>query len=141
MPIHKMNFDSGVFHAVKVGYTDNVDARMWANALKKHAQSSDFPIVALVDMTGVDRLCQTVVKIYEKISQHPNVLSISIVISDVVVSRNSKIIDKLNSLPNVRLFTDMNVAINFCEENLHPSIGAGTACMMIATPRFAVAVL
>ena len=140
MPIHKMNFSDGVFYASKVGYTDAVDGKMWANALKKYASKSDFPITALVDLTQVDRLCPTLIKVYAKIMEEPNVHCIAIIINDAVLRRNGKVIDKLDAIPGVKAFTDVDIALSYCDGQLRPAIGAAASkfavMYSIATPQY-----
>lgn len=44
MPIHNMNFESGVFFTRAVGYVDDVDVRLWATSLKNHDDNAAFII-------------------------------------------------------------------------------------------------
>lgn len=127
MPIHKMNLDNGVFFTKQVGYLDHVDARMWANALKKYAKSSDVPIMAVVDMTEVDRLCPTVLKEFTTALQTSNVLGISLITGDVMASRKAPIIGKLGELPGVRFFPTVDEARRYAQARLRPSVGSYTA--------------
>lgn len=111
MPIHKMNFEGGVFYAKQVGYVDNVDARMWANALSNYAQKAAGQVTAIVDMTEVERFCPTVVKIFNDLAANvPNLVSVGLTTSDQMASRNAKIIDKLSGIPNIRFFSSMDAA-------------------------------
>lgn len=127
MPIHKMNLDDGVFFAKQVGYIDHVDARMWANALKNHARNSDIPIMAVVDMTEVDRLCPTAIKEFSASLQAGNVLGVLLVTGDSMASRNARVLSKLDELNGVRVFPTLDEARRFASTRVRPTVGAYVA--------------
>jgi len=127
MPIHTMHHQNGVFFAKQVGYVDHVDARMWANALNTYAQASDFPIVAVIDMTEVDRLCPTTVKTFAQALESRNVLNIALIAGDLMASRNAKVLGKLADVDRLRIFSSRDAAQRFANERLQPSFGAYTA--------------
>ncbi len=100
VPIHKMSFDDGMFFARQVGYIDYVDARMWANALGNHAENSGEPIMAVVDMLEVDRLCPTVIEVFETVLDKANVLGIVLVTgASIPVFTSHRIAPQYSSIP------------------------------------------
>lgn len=136
MPIHKMSLDDGVFFAKQVGYIDHVDARMWANALKNHAKTSDSPIMAVVDMTEVDRLCPTAIKEFTSSLQAVNILGVLLVTGDSMASRNSRVLGKLNELNGVRVFPTLDEARRFANTRVRPTVGAYVARSVMAYTAF-----
>lgn len=122
MPIHKMNFEGGVFFAKQVGYIDNVDVRVWANALENYASEVNAPIAALVDMREVDRLCPSVLKIFARIVKIGNLCGVALVTSDTLVSRNARVIEKLSQLPGVLIFSGVSDAQQYASRMVRPSI-------------------
>ena len=133
MPIHRMALEDHVFVTRQVGYVDHVDNRMWSNALSNYANSSDSPLMALLDVTDVDRLCPTILKVVNSIITNGNVLGIAIVTGDLMASRNANILSKLSQLPNVRVFSTYEDALRFADGYLHPTIGNyGNSTMFVA---------
>lgn len=132
MPIHTMQNRDGVFFAKQVGYVDRVDARMWANALQTYATASDFPIVALVDMSEVDRLCPTTIKIFSNVLAAYNVQGVMLVAGDHLVSRNANVINKLAEIPGLRIFPNLRDALHFAQSRLQPNFGAYTTYSIAA---------
>jgi len=127
MPINTMNFKDGVFYAEPVGYFDNVDGRMWANALKNYATKHPAPIVAIVDIHHVDRMCSTLAKILSTISQHENVLAIAITTGETMSSRHDRILQKLTDISNLRVFTRLSDAEHYVMSQMNPMFGAYTS--------------
>ncbi|MFW5691473.1 MAG: hypothetical protein ACOCXZ_03125 [Chloroflexota bacterium] len=123
MPIHNMNFESGVFFARQVGYVDDVDARMWGNALKNYAQNADLPVVAVVDMREVDRLVPTVTRVFSGLLSAPNLAGIAIVAGELMGSRNARVLSKLCELENVRVFSTIDEARAFARMQVKPVFG------------------
>jgi anti-anti-sigma regulatory factor len=123
MPIHNMNFEGGIFTVKTVGYLDNIDARMWGNALKKYAKKSDTTIVAIVDMRQVERICPTVLKVVGGLVQQPNLRGIAIITSDSMASRNVSVMNKLQGTDGVRLFSTIEQAHAHAQTYLDPTIG------------------
>ena len=138
MPIHKMNFDGGVFFAKQVGYIDNVDARMWASALGKYAKGADTPIMAVVDMTEVDRLCPTVTKTLQKLVQDGNVIGIVLITSEMMASRNARVMGKMGGMDRVRVFNHFDDAHAFVRANINPTFGTTPTFVTayVAAPAF-----
>jgi hypothetical protein len=122
MPIHRMSFENGLFFAQHVGYLDHIDVSTWADALSCHAQNSEVPVMAVVDMLGVDRVCPTMPQVVTTLLQMSNVLGIALVTSDLMTSRNAPVFDELKALPGVRLFSTMDKALTYSKARLHPSI-------------------
>lgn len=125
MPIHKMSFEGGIFSAKTVGYLDNVDGRMWSNALKKHAKDDMYPLSAVVDMVEVNRICPTVIKAITETARIPNIGAIAIVIDSSMSSQNVRTIEKLADLPNVRIFFSFEEARRYAGNRLTASVGSG----------------
>lgn len=123
MPIHKMTREDGVFYSKQVGYIDNVDVRMWANALGNYAKTSDRSVIALLDLTEADRLCPTVVKTFPKILQTTELVGITIIVADQMASRNATVLNKLSDMANVRIFNDPDAARQFSIAQLNPTFG------------------
>jgi len=138
MPIHKMNFDGGIFYAKQVGYIDNVDARMWSSAVGKYAKGADAPIMAVVDMTEVDRLCPTVIKTLQKTLNDGNLIGIVLITSDMMASRNARVMGKMGALDHVRVFSSFDDAHAYVQANLRPTFGATPAYVsaFAAAPAF-----
>jgi hypothetical protein len=110
MPIHKMQFEDGVFAAKSVGYLDNVDARMWANALRTHAENSPFPITAVLDILEVSRICPTVTQILTTALNNPNVRMVVLATGTSISAQKAKIIDQLCQLQSLRIAADVEDA-------------------------------
>jgi len=127
MPIHKMNFSGNVFYAKQVGYIDAVDARMWASALAKYAKQSDSTIMSVVDMTEVDRLCPTVIKVLQKALMNGNVGGVVLVTSDMMASRNASVMGKMGKLDHVRVFSTVDDANSYVEAHVHPTFGTSAS--------------
>lgn len=123
MPIHNMNYDSGIFFAKQVGYVDHVDIRMWHNALNKYASASDTSTVAVIDMRQIDRLCPTVTKIFTTALAIPNVVGIALIVSDAMYSRNDRVFKSLSELSGIRIFSNLDEGQTFAHTILKPSIG------------------
>src|SRR5690606_27115527 len=104
MPIHRMNFENGIFAAKQVGYFDNLDGRMWANALHTHAKNDLLPLVAVVDIVEVSRICPTLVKTLTEVSKLPNLNGIAFILDPSMTSQHARIIEKLSEIPNLRFF-------------------------------------
>jgi hypothetical protein len=123
MPIHKMTFEGNTFNAKAVGYFDNMELRLWANALNNHANT---PIVAVLDMVEVSRLCPTVTKIFTEAFKNPNMRGIALVISDSMASQNMRVIDKLGEISGLRVFMTDEEAHRFASARLSAlSVKAG----------------
>ena len=137
MPIHKMNFEGGVFFAKQVGYIDNVDVRMWANALGNHAGEAGMPVVAVVDMREVDRLCPTVLKVFSGILKIGNLRGVALVTSDMMASRNARVIEKLAQLPSVLVFSTLDDARQYASKHTHPSFNPSLPSEFFAFGSFA----
>ncbi len=127
MPIHTMHVDDAVFYARQVGYVDNVDIRMWANALKKYTGSSDVPMMAVIDMTDADRLCPTAIKVLASAVVNGNLLGVAIATGDTMASRNSAVLEKVGKIANIRIFPTLDQANRYAETKVHPSFGMYSA--------------
>lgn len=136
MPIHNMNFEDGVFFAKQVGYVDDVDARMWMNAFKKYANANTSPIVALVDMREVDRLCPTVLRVFNALQGMDNVMGVALIASEQMNSRNAQVMSKLSAVPSLRVFSTLDEGHSFARMRLNPSVGGYS---MAGTYAFAMA--
>ncbi|GAB4522562.1 MAG: hypothetical protein OHK0046_35250 [Anaerolineae bacterium] len=123
MPIHKMTLEDGIFFSKQVGYIDNVDIRMWANALTNYANSSDRPIMALVDLIEVERLCPSILKVLGKVLLTADLFGVVMVVSDQMASRNASVLGKLSELDNVRIFDNLEEAQRFVKAQLNPTFG------------------
>ncbi len=137
MPIHNMKYEGGVFTAKQVGYIDNVDVKMWSNALKKHAKNNDLPLIALIDMREVERLVPTVTKVFAGALASPNVVGVAIIASDTMGSRNAAILSKLDQLNGVRIFSTMEQAAAYARSQINPNVGVFATASAVT---FAVAV-
>lgn len=127
MPIHSMHFDNAVFYARQVGYVDNVDIRMWANALKKHTSVSDVPMMAVIDLTDADRLCPTAIKVLTTVVVNGNLLGVAIAAGDTMASRNAAVLEKIGKIANIRLFPSLDQANRYAETQTHPTFGMYTS--------------
>ena len=128
MPIHTMNFTDRVFYAKPVGYWDNVDGRMWANAFKTHMKASTAPIVGMVDIEQVDRICSTIPKLLgELLLMNPDIIGLVFVTGQNISSQNSRALDKIYQLDRVKMVTTVSEAQAFAMRNLTPSFGAWTS--------------
>lgn len=123
MPIHNMNFEGGIFFTKQVGYVDDVDGRMWMNALKKYSNASLSPVVALVDMREVDRLCPTVLRVFSALKDMGNVMGVAIIASEQMNSRNAQVMSKLSMMGGLRVFATMDEARSFARMRLNPTVG------------------
>jgi len=126
MPIHRMNLENGVFSARQVGYFDHVDARMWANALSNYADTSDSPLMAVMDVSEVDRICPTTMKVFSSLASNGNLVGIALVTGSAMVSRNAKMLEKLATLAGVRVFTTYEEAMRHAKTQLNPTFGSYT---------------
>jgi hypothetical protein len=122
MAIEQMSFNDGVFFSKQVGYVDHVDVRLWFNALNNHACNSGLSIVVVVDMLDVDRLCPTIIDALELARTNPNLLGIAMVTADSMTSRNALVLEELKKMPDVRLFSSVEKALNYAQSQLHPTI-------------------
>lgn len=138
MPIHRMTFEDQCFTAKAVGYFDNTELRLWANALNNHAESQSLPIVAVVDMVEVNRLCPTVTKIFTEAFKNPKMKGIALVMSDSMASQNMRVIDKLSDIPGVRVFATQEEAQRFARSRLStPTVKAGWGGATVSAFAFA----
>ncbi|TVR21651.1 MAG: hypothetical protein EA396_07965 [Anaerolineaceae bacterium] len=124
-----MNYESGVFYSKQVGYVDNVDARMWHSALRKHTKTAESPLVAVVDMQQIDRLCPTVVQVFSAALALPDMLGVIIISDQVMGSRNERVMSKLSALPGVRVFSSAESAMAYARTQLHPALSVNGAPM------------
>lgn len=130
MPIHRMQVEDGIFVAKTVGYLDNMDARTWANALRKNDTSS-----AIVDMTEVNRICPTVPKMFAEANRLPNLRTIAVIVNPNMSSQNQRIVALLTEQPHVRVFTNADDARMHAQFYASKSAhgGAGVAAATYAT--------
>lgn len=126
MPIHTMNFDNSTFFAIPVGYFDNVDGRMWANALKNHAKKSPTPVVAVLDTSNVERMCSTLPKVFINALAYDNVLAIAIATSENMCSRHARVLNKLADVRDLRIFMSLTDAESFAQSQMNPQFGRYT---------------
>lgn len=124
MPIHKMHYEEGVFSAKTVGYLDNVDGRMWSNALKNYAKNDMLSMVAVIDMVEVNRICPTVIKAVAEGVRISNLNAIAIIMDSSMASQNARMIEKLTELPNVRVFYSYEDARRYVRSRLNASVGS-----------------
>lgn len=127
MPIHRMSFDNGIFQSKNVGYFDNLDGRMWANALKKHATNDLLPLVAIIDIVEVNRICPTLVKIMGDVAKTPNLNAIAFIVDPSMTSQHSRVIDKLSDIPNLRFFSNYEDAYRFAKGRLQVTVGSSVS--------------
>lgn len=113
-----MSLEGDVFFTRAVGYMDNLDGKMWANALQNHAETRLLPIAAIIDMVEVNRLCPTVTRTISEIVKSTSIRAVGIVISDVMISQNARVIDKLGEIPGVRIFATYEDAERFTTARL-----------------------
>jgi hypothetical protein len=139
MPIHKMSLEGDVFVTRAVGYMDNLDGKMWANALHNHADTHMFPIAAIIDMVEVNRLCPTVTKVINETIKASSIRGIGIVISDMMVSQNARMIDKLSEIPGVRIFATHADAERFAISRLNAPAAFGRGGVTVNAFSFAAA--
>lgn len=123
MPIHTMNFNQGVFFARTVGYVDNVDGRMWGSALKEHARNSDVPVVAVMDLTGADRLCSTLPRVLADVITAENVAGVVLVVSGALASQQMRVFEKISRIQGVRAFDHLDDANGYAKHLIRPSFG------------------
>lgn len=126
MPINTMSFNNNIFFTVPVGYFDNIDGRMWANALKTHAKKSASPVVALLDTRGVDRMCATLPKLLINALSYENVLAIGIVTSESMSSRHDRVLKQLIGMRDLRIFMSLADAEMFASNQINPQFGRYT---------------
>lgn len=127
MPIHTMHVDNAVFYARQVGYVDNVDIRMWANALKKYTGSSEVPMMAVIDLTDADRLCPTAIKILSSCVVNGNLLGVAIAAGDTMASRNAAVLEKIGKIANIRIFPTLDQANRYADTQVRPTFGMYSA--------------
>lgn len=124
MPLHKMSLEGDVFFAKAVGYLDNMDGRMWANALQNHVGGHLLPMAAIIDMIEVDRICPTVTKIVAESIKLSNLRGIAIVVNPTMASQNTRVIDKLSEMSGVSMFSSMEDARRYANNRLTLLIGS-----------------
>ncbi len=73
MPIHDMHFENGIFHATQSGRLDGLDAQAFVEAMRHYAESSEQPIVVLVDARKVESVSPQASLIFMQGSSTPNV--------------------------------------------------------------------
>lgn len=131
MPIHKMQFEDGVFTAKSVGYMDNVDARMWANALRTHAEGSPFPITAVLDVLEVSRICPTVTQILTTALDNPNIRMVVLATGSSISAQKARVIDQLCQLQGLRIAAEVEDARRLAGVNRvgFAKIGAGSGAV------------
>lgn len=130
MPIHRMHVENGIFVTKTVGDFDNMDARTWANALRKNDTSS-----AIVDMTEVSRICPTVPKLFADANRLPNLRTIAVIVNPNMSSQNQRIVAQLLEQSHVRVFTNADDARIHAQFYANKSAhgGAGVAAATYAT--------
>lgn len=135
MPIHKMNHSDGIFFAKPVGYFDSIDGKMWSNAFKNYAKNSYLSIGAIMDMTEVDRVCPTLMKVFGEIVKLDPLVATALIIDPNMYSRNSRVIDKIATYRNVQVFHSRIEAENYVNTRL--TVGSATvSTYSFSTPAF-----
>lgn len=92
-----MNIENQVMTARTVGYFDNMDGRTWANAVRANT-----PLVVILDLQEVDRICPTLVKVMAEVSRTAGLRSVLLVVSSTMSSQTARMVDKLAEYGNVR---------------------------------------
>jgi hypothetical protein len=136
MPIHRMTIEDGVFAAKTVGYFDSVDGRMWANALRNQARGAAQPMVAVLDITEVNRLCPTIIKTVADVTRLPNFNGLAVVMDPSRCSQLCRVLDKLSELPEVRVFYTQDDAYRYARSRLNWALGSAYAMTYTRTPAF-----
>jgi anti-anti-sigma regulatory factor len=127
MPIHKMQFQDGVFYAKQVGYVDDTDFRMWLTALRKYAKNSDQPIMAVMDISEVDRMAATAPKLLADALSSANVRGLAIAAGGLMSSQMSRVMGAIGEMNGVRVFNAVDDARRYVEGRLAQSAKSGGA--------------
>ncbi|MBC8099930.1 MAG: hypothetical protein H7Y11_10855 [Armatimonadetes bacterium] len=125
MPIHRMSLEGDIFVAKAVGYLEDPDLRLWANALRNYAESGSVPLGAVMDMAEVNRVAPTAAKVLGELLKSPNVGGVGIIISDAMLTQNAKIVDKMSELNGVRMFSNWDEALRFVQARLTVPVTMG----------------
>jgi len=123
MPIHKMNYEDGVFYTQTTGYFDNVDARMWLKAFQNYAAASDSPIIGVIDVRDAERLCSTIPKLLNDVLPHGNILNLVVTMG----GSQSRTLDKIVQMNKVKVVFTAEDAHRFAQTNVRPSFGMNSS--------------
>jgi hypothetical protein len=133
MPIETMSYDGNLFFTRMVGYADHIDIRRWGKALRKHADSSLTPTVAIVDLLEVTRICPTILAVCEMVSADRDVSGVWLVVGAATTVNNLQIIEALRMLPGIFVVSSVEKAMQAARSQLLPrpfSVGSATFPMI-----------
>jgi predicted alpha/beta hydrolase family esterase len=123
MPVQDTSFENRIFFAREVGNIDQADAEAWTMALRRHAQASPQPIVALVDALSVTSVTAAARKIFAQASQTPNLLLVAVATKDLPVTQTARVIGLMGKRGATHVFASLEEAREFAQTRL----GAGAA--------------
>jgi hypothetical protein len=118
-----MQFEDGVFSARPVGYFDNMDMRMWVNTLNKYAGKYHGPVVAVMDIREVDRMCPTILKLLAGVMTTDNLNGVAVVAGNLMASQNARVLGKISELKGVRVFSSMDDAQRYVTKHMNYNVG------------------
>lgn len=119
MPIEEYSFQNRIFFAREVGVITEADADEWTNQLKAHAQSSELPIVALVDALKAGLITIAVSDIFSQASFTSNLLAV-VVATSPRVNIVARTIGMLGKPGHTKVFTSLAEARDYAESLVHP---------------------
>lgn len=116
MPISNMYFKDGIFFAKESGIVNEADAREWVAELKRYAQESPVPIIALVDALEVTAITRTAEQVFAEGSKTANVRLSSVAAGSAMMAQVSRNISLRAKRGSSYIFMKMEEARRFAEE-------------------------
>jgi hypothetical protein len=108
---------------------------MWANALRNQARGGQ-PLVAVVDIVEVNRICPTILKTVADVTRLANFNGLAVVIDPSRCSQLTRVLDKLGELPDVRVFFSHEDAQRYARSRLNRALGSAYAMTFATRPAF-----
>lgn len=115
MPIRDVHFKNGIFFCREVGRIDEDDARLWQTYAEQFAESSDVPIVALVDATHITRITAAARKIFAEASAIPKLQHGIIAAADFRIVQNVRLTGMLALDNHTEIFETLEEARAYAE--------------------------
>jgi hypothetical protein len=109
MPITNYQFENRIFFAKENGQISEDDAKTWSEQLKEATETSDLPIIALVDAMDVTAMHRAAQQIFAKSAHFDNLLAV-VVATNSIASLQSRTIGFLGRRGCTRIFPSLEEA-------------------------------
>lgn len=114
MPITDYQFENRIFFAKESGVISTDDAQTWSDRLKDVLQTSDLPVVVVVDAMDVTLVHNAAKQIFIESASFDNLLT-SIVATNRVVTIQAKSISMGRKQGRTLIFTSPTIALKEAE--------------------------